>query len=49
MNPYEVVAYAVILGSLIGYALYLRARGQALEREAHELAETDTLAATEDA
>ncbi len=46
-NGFVVAAYALVLGTLAGYALRLRARLRALERAAHASApsasEPDTL------
>ena len=49
MNGFVIAAYVVILGTLTAYALYLRARGRALERLAQGPPGPDTLAGTEDA
>lgn len=45
MSGYLVAAYVIVLGSLAGYALRLRARRRTLEREAHS---GDTLPGTEE-
>ena len=52
MNGFVVAAYLVILGGLAAYALYLRARRRALEREVdvpRVATGADTLPETEDA